>query len=325
LSSSGIIPVAKAASLATVRDLLSDSDVAQTASHNIYFIANHGLEPGDYIEVALASTFGDISAANCPASFNPTYPSAKILRCTASAPQATSTPTSLDLTVINPSSVGSHNVSVGVYGADDSLREASIAVVAIVDNVEVSASVQSVLFFAISPLATSTIINGATTTDATGTTTVSFGNLQAGTSSILGQELSVITNANYGYKVTLEQDQDLTSTVGATIDAFQMGTPPVAPTDWTSPTAVLDTQNTYGHIGFTTDDNSLSGGNLFGGGKWDGLVGSSTKEIMYHGGVADGLTQNIGLAKVAFRIEVSPLQEAGDYANTLTYIATPTY
>ena len=41
---------------------------------------------------------------------------------------------------------------------------------------------------------------------------------------------------------------------------------------------------------------------------------------------ADGVTQNVGAAKVAFRIEISPLQAAAnDYQNNLIYVATPVF
>jgi hypothetical protein len=48
-------------------------------------------------------------------------------------------------------------------------------------------------------------------------------------------------------------------------------------------------------------------------------------EVMYNGSPSDGSTQNVGLAKVAYRVQISALQEAGDYTNTLTYTVTPTY
>ena len=49
------------------------------------------------------------------------------------------------------------------------------------------------------------------------------------------------------------------------------------------------------------------------------------QEVMYHGGPADGSMQDKGSVEVAYRIQITALQEAGDYTNTLTYVATPTY
>ena len=48
-------------------------------------------------------------------------------------------------------------------------------------------------------------------------------------------------------------------------------------------------------------------------------------EVMYHTGPSDGTTPDKGLTQVAYTAEISTLQEAGDYENTLTYICTPQY
>jgi hypothetical protein len=46
---------------------------------------------------------------------------------------------------------------------------------------------------------------------------------------------------------------------------------------------------------------------------------------MYSSGPADSLTDDIGSTSVAYSLEISALQESGDYSNTLTYVCTPTY
>ena len=53
---------------------------------------------------------------------------------------------------------------------------------------------------------------------------------------------------------------------------------------------------------------------------------TSPVEVFKNNGPADGTTQNIGTAKVGYKVEISPLQEAGsDYTATLTYVATPVF
>ncbi len=196
--------------------------------------------------------------------------------------------------------------------------------VAIVDNIDVSATVAATLTFEIRPLATTTPINGATTTAASATTSLAFGTLQVGTSSIMGQELRVTTNADSGYTVTVEQDSNLTSAGGSDIDAFANGATST-PAAWAAPAGTLDSEATYGHFGLTTDDATGGGTQDFTSSKWRGLDNNVPVAVMYHNGPADGSTQDKGMAKVAYRIQISALQEAGDYTSVLTYIATPVY
>jgi hypothetical protein len=82
-------------------------------------------------------------------------------------------------------------------------------------------------------------------------------------------------------------------------------------------------------MGLTSDDADLNSGEfgtstpLFAG----NIQASTTpRQVFSHTGPSDGTTQNKGLIKVAYRIQIASLQEAGnDYTNVLTYIATPTF
>jgi hypothetical protein len=134
--------------------------------------------------------------------------------------------------------------------------------------------------------------------------------------------VAVTTNATNGYSVTVQQNQDLTNAAGATIHAFPAGGSPAA---WSDPAGTLNATTTYGHLAFTTDDTTLTAGNPYGGSKWNGFSGGTPVEVLYNGGPADGSTQGKAVANVAFRIAITSLQDAGDYTNTLTYIATPAF
>ena len=46
---------------------------------------------------------------------------------------------------------------------------------------------------------------------------------------------------------------------------------------------------------------------------------------MGHTGPANAAGVGIGTTTVGYKIELSSLQEAGDYTTTLTYVATPTF
>ena len=117
------------------------------------------------------------------------------------------------------------------------------------------------------------------------------------------------------------ENQDLSNAAGATINAFIDGSGTTTPTTWAPPSAVLDAPDTYGHLGLSTSDD-IAG---FSANKYIGLSTTTPRTIMSHSGPANGTTPQIGLASVVYSVQVSALQEAGDYSNILTYVCTPTY
>lgn len=199
--------------------------------------------------------------------------------------------------------------------------------VAIVDYVEVTAIVETTFDFVVAGLATSTAINGTSTTGATTPTTIPFGILEADSIYTLGQQLSVSTNARNGFVVTVEQDGNLRSSTLADIDGFIDGAYTNTPVAWATPTESLLQENTWGHWGLTSNDSDLNAGEFTGGGgnKW--VAASTTpRQIFSHTGSADGTTQDYGQIEVAYQVQITPLQEAADdYNTTLMYIATPTF
>lgn len=330
--SSGLTSSAQASSITNASDTLSASGLSQVATHTIAFTIHSSLAQNDYIQVVLpgggGANFGNITAVGniiC-ATGSATWTSITEARCTIGAGGlAAGASSTMTLTgVTNPNAIGSKTIAVKTYTAANALIERADVMIAIVDRVVVTASVASTLNFVISPVAGATVINGATTTAGSATATIAFGNLTANAEHIIGQQLNVTTNATYGFKVTVEQNQDLTSAGNAIIDAFDDGTPSTTAAGWSVPATSLGQFNTYGHMGLTSDDNSLSV-NQFATSTYKGFNGTTPMEVMYHTGASNGSAQSIGLAKVAYRIEVSSLQEAGDYTNTLTYIATPIY
>jgi hypothetical protein len=315
---------ANAASLTNASDLLSTSDRSVVATHTVSFVIHTGLVAGEHVYVA-ALGFGNISSVVCPGGNLAASGiiGGKTGTCDASG-NWTGTTTIQLVGATNPATTGSQQISITTYTAGMAVKEAVNVDVAITDHVTVTASVPSTLNFMISPVATGTVVNGVTTTGGSATTTIGFGNLTVGTSSIIGQQLSVTTNANYGYMVTVAQNQDLTSNSGTTIHAFKDSAASTTAQTWSSPLGTLDTPTTYGHLGLTSDDTTLST-NQFTSNTWKGLAGVSPMEVMYHTGPVNGATQGKGTTTVAYRVEISPLQAAGDYTNALTYVATPIY
>jgi hypothetical protein len=329
LVSNSFISVARAVSLTDASDTLSTSNISAVATHSISFTTSIALGVNDYFLISLpaSSGFGDILETNitCPANTARSAISTSTAKCTATGNVAAGAQAITISGVANPPSPGPQIISAYSYASTTLEMESADMVVAIINNVTMSASVPSTLTFSVGPVASGTVINTATTSRDSATTSIDFGQLQAGTSTTLGQELKVTTNATYGFTVTVEENAPLTSNSGAVIDSFKDGTPPGSPLPWDHPSGTLGATTTYGHMGFTTDDSSLSDGDPFSGGGFTGFSGASAKEVMYSSGPSDGTTPGIGKAQVAYRVEITGLQEAGDYTNVITYIVTPAY
>jgi hypothetical protein len=322
----GAVPITNAASITNAKDTLSDSDRSVAATHTLNFAIGVALTAGQYMEVTLPADFGDIPGGiTCDGGLTAAT-TTTTARCTSNAGSATGTYTIIIPNVPNPAAAGSQTINISTKTAANAVIETVDIWVAIIDNVDVSATVSSTLTFEISPLSTGYVVNGRATTGNSATTSLAFGTLVVNTPSVLGQKLRVVTNADDGYSVTVEQDQNLLSGSGSDIDSFINGTT-TAPAAWQAPAATLDNEWTYGHMGITSDDSSLASTtpDVFGNNLWLGFNGTTPIEVMYHNGPADGIATGIGTTTVAYQIEVSSLQEAGDYYNTLTYICTPTY
>lgn len=221
----------------------------------------------------------------------------------------------------NPSSTGSYVIRVGGTNANSGDTR-----VAVLQNVTVTASIDTTFTFTVAGLASGQTVNGTTTSTTTSATAIGFGTLTPGTPITGGQELTVTTNAKNGFVVTVQENQPLTSSSGAYIPLFSNGATTSSPIVWTIPTNTLDQPWTYSHFGITSDDTDLNSGEFTSGGpKWAGNI-VSPRQVFSHNGPSDGSTQDKGKARVAYEIQIGSLQAAGnDYTNKLTYVATPTF
>ena len=226
---------------------------------------------------------------------------------------------------VDPAGVGDSYEFTITTDASGTAKDSGKTRVVIIDTVLVTAIVETTFDFTISGLATTSPVNGDTTTGSTTATEIPFGVLAAGVPKILAQQLNVQTNARNGFSVTVETDGDLESSNGAIIDNFTEGTDiAVSGTDWTAPSNDVNDEKTWGHWGMTSDDTDLANDLDTA----DSYIAASTtpREVFSHNGPSDGSTQDIGLATVGYQVEITALQEAGDdYNTTLTYIATPTF
>jgi hypothetical protein len=333
----GSIPAAgEAVSYETIKDTISSSDVSKTGvTHTIVASTTLAVDAGGYLEFVFPAEFTVVATTTlvCP-SGGAGHGSGNDLKCVYAAGLAAANLTITVTDVTNPGAIGSYLFHSYNKQADGTIKEHSTFRVAIVNSVLVTATVEASLTFTVSGVASSTggQVNGVDLTSSSTFKTLAFGVVAPGVAGkkTMAQRLNVSTNAAYGFTVTVEQDHNLLSSNGADMDSFSNGAAAsTTPLVWGSPSGVLGQEATYGHFGVTSQDATLSGGaNPFDVGntaKYKGFWGTTPIEVMYSNGPADGTTDDIGSTSVAYSLEISALQEAGDYSSTLTYICTPTY
>jgi hypothetical protein len=235
----------------------------------------------------------------------------------------------------NPTTADSYVISLQGYDAGGgAIADSGDTRVAIIDDVTVTAEIDTVFTFSINAVNAGVTVNDdSTVTSGTSTaTTVPFGTISPGTPKLMAQELRVDTNAYNGFSVTVEANQTLTAGNGATIDEFIDGTAVSSSTLWTSPAGTMGSPDTYGHWGVTSDDDAVSGASPtqwgVGHSAYRGDFIGSPVEVFYHNTPVQSSTagRGIGSTTVAYKIEVMALQEAAkDYTATLTYVATPVF
>ena len=224
--------------------------------------------------------------------------------------------------IVNPSTVGSYVIRLG-----GTMTNNGDTRVAIIENVTVTATVETTFTFAILGVDEGDTTN-ITTTGTSTATSIPFGAIPPDTPLYMEQELQVNTNAINGFSVTVFADQTLLSANGATIDPFIDGSEEPTPTLWEKSLPVLSNDDTWGHWGLTTDDQDLLSGLDFGGGTlFVGNFIGNPVEVFHHGTpVLATSGTGIGSTRVGYRVQITALQEAAtDYTATLTYIATPVF
>jgi hypothetical protein len=345
----------EAASITSADDVLSNSAPLQSSVHTITFTLPNGMTVGQTFEIAFAGDFDSTSTPVTAGEVSITVNGAASSTATTTAAAGTwgitgigsdtyTFETATDAGVasgsvivitfgsetgnmfINPAATSSYPIDIG--GGGSTMQDSGQVRVAIIDEVTVTADVDTSLTFSVEGVGSGATVNGSPTTTAAATTntTVPFGTLVVGSSRTLAQRLHVATNAASGYTVTMETTQELQSAAtGATIDGFVDGSYTTTPTSWQSPGGNINDTATYGHWAITSDDQNAGRAAEFGSNQW---VSPSTTPIivMGHTGVADGTTDDVGSTTVGFQIGITALQEAGDdYSTTIRYIATPTF
>ena len=341
---------ANAAQLTNVSDTLSDSDLSALSSHTLSFTTATTIAAGETLEITFdpdtsafsqaysAATTTDITATGmtivntCGGGADEVTVEGfynddadEFIRFTVCAGDSitagakTITVGAATQLITNPSANGSYRVTI-----DGTMTDSGETRVYVIDDVVVTASVNTTFTFTVAGLPNGTDVNGDTTSTSTTATALDFGALSPGTPVILGQRLTVTTNARNGFSVTIVEDQNLQSATGADIDLFDDGNAVATPQAWSAPSNTLGDEDTYGHFGITSEDSDLNtdefGTQLYAG-NFD-----TAREIFSHNQPSDGTTADIGTTDIGFQVQIESLQEAGeDYTNVLTYVATPTF
>ncbi len=330
------MPMAQADSLDSAKTTLSDSDISETATSTIVVNLGTAITVGQYIRVTYEENdFTNLLtvAGACPilsnASTTGTSDSFLVVECVATTTIAAATST-IVIQHQNPSSENSYSVTISTHEVDGTEIESSETKVYILNDVEVTASVPATLTFSVdqlTPTSTRNTINGVAINGTSTATALAFGTLDPTASTTLGHELTVSTNASGGYTVTVQQNQELTNGAADTINSFfnaPDGQGSTTPAVWGAPSASLGDTETYGHMGVISDDITNMSVD-YSSSKYAGLNGADPIQVMAHNGPANATGEGTGIAGVAYTIEISALQEAGDYESYLTYVCTPTY
>jgi hypothetical protein len=346
---------ADAANITDVSDTLSDSAPSAASDHTITFVTPSGVANGATTtitfpagftltgvasdDVDMASSTDFTVAANCAGSDRVAATvlgqNLRLHFCTGdggylAAGGTTTIQVGFNATfgttgnnrISNPAAEGSYEIGFTAGTLDSGWTR-----VVILDNVQVTAAVDTIFTFVVAGLASGQTVNGVTTSRTTSSTSIPFGTLVDGVATTAAQNLTVNTNAANGYVVTVQLDQPLQSSTGADIDGFVEGSYTNTPIAWASPVDVIGSENTYGHWGITSDDatTTRSAPDEFNNAEF-ASASTSPRVVMSHTGPANGTGTGEGTTRVGYRVEISGLQEAGDdYTATLTYVATPTF
>jgi hypothetical protein len=341
---------AAAANVTSFSDTLSDSAPAVASNHTITFTTPTGVANGQTVTVDFSDGpfvigsvdftdidvsiegIGDINLeASCttePASAAFSGTTLTITLCSGNgasiAANGTTTikigtnathQTTGDAQLTNPA-IGSYEINLTAGASDTGSTR-----VAILQTVTVTASVDTLFTFTVAGVAGNETVNGTTTGATTTPTTIPFGELKAGIASTAAQDLSVVTNARNGFVVTVTADGQLRSTNGADINGFRNGNHETTPVAWEAPSALVGSEETYGHWGLTSDDDDVFA-------VTETYVSASTTpvQVFTHTGPADGTVTGEGTTRVGYTVQISSLQEAAeDYQAILTYVATPIF
>ncbi|OGY62077.1 MAG: hypothetical protein A3G58_01655 [Candidatus Colwellbacteria bacterium RIFCSPLOWO2_12_FULL_46_17] len=351
---------AKATAITSAKDTLSDSAPTATSNHAIQFTIPEALDAGETITLTIPAgfstttglTFADMDLADdgvdtaladvCSGATWGATTSGDILvtftSCTGT--MATSSVVTIEIGdnatasatgdsyIVNPTkSLGAGIADVYTISIGGTNPNSGDVLVAVIDNVTVSVTIDETLTFEIHAVASTTCdtVFGTEAGPDTTTTTVPFATVtSANTFNHACQDLTVSTNASSGYATKLETDTSLRTAAGVLISN---GVCDSACDEITAGAWGTNTNNGFAYtcegtdcvITVTTDYKTfpcrgatttycLPGG------------GESSQNFMTNAGSVNNSTTTI-----EYRLSLSGTQAAGTYSAIVTYVTTPTF
>lgn len=211
---------------------------------------------------------------------------------------------------------------------------------AVIESVQVSATVDPTFTFSVALVgATQANRCGLTTSVASTVSTIPFGTLSANTFKQAAQTLTVSTNANSGYVVTIEEDNQMSvNGAGVTEITDSQGDDGTGShlvrANWTTATATVSTA--YG-LGYSLENVPTTGGTdatfeyddfqtfLMKSLPCTSAAGTCGTQDTVQTIMSNATSVNASSIYVCYRIDVSGTQAAGTYFNKVMYIASPQF
>ena len=237
--------------------------------------------------------------------------------------------------MINPSPGGTHtvgtadNYSVIIENLDGSnnVVDSTAVSLGIIESVRVTATVDPSITFIVGGVGTGGTPCGlGSLSVGTSAYVVPFGSLTLNTFSNAAQTLTVTTNATSGYAVTIQEDDQLgkDGAVSPYIQDTSCAATPCShttPRDWTSASSYPGfgyslQEVTADAAAFEYDDSGT-----FYAKQLPAIADPDVVQTVMSGSTVASSEQ----IYVCYRIAVGPSQQAGDYENLVTYIATGTF
>lgn len=366
-----ILRTAEAAALTSIKDTLSASAPSTVSNHTIQFVTPSGVDAAEAITITFpvgfsmgSVAFGDVDFAEgdsgtcSTASFTD-----KTLAGSASGATWGAAVSGQVLTITSDSgtvtagrcvtveigtnatagTAGTNRItnpakSAGAGTADPyditiagSFGDTGTAMVAIVEGVTISATIDESLSFSIAAVTNNNCDSSFTTLAGPDSTVsaVSFGTLTSANTFVHGcHDLSVTTNATNGYAVTAEENTNLIKADNTVL----------ADTIGDNGTMTESTQTAWGTatnngFGYSCANNSGTGCSVSAttnyrqfackgtDGQCDPGTGAETQQAV----MASASPANANSSRIEYKLSYGATQASGVYSNTITYIATPTF
>lgn len=324
--------------------ILSDSRPQETnVEYHFKFTTQFPLTSGQQIVITFPDVYSSpVSTSSnvfCPENMSPNV-EGRVVICSVNSGK-THPPTSTEILVSGvtnpPKEAPSGIADIHFFTIETSAGEGEFLPISIIEALKIKGAIHPILSFEIRGLGIGEKVHEFLITNVSTTaSSIAFQDIPINTPVLGAQDFFVTTNAGFGFRVNIIQNDDLKTIQNGRVHrifCFENGRCKSLEnaTSWIKPEGILGDPKTYSHFGITSEDNSLGENcsfNYYGfgqGGKWVGLTIGTPTEIMRHCAPADGQTRHQGWTRIGFQVEVTILQPSGNYQTSFTYVVTPIF